>query len=202
LNNTSNAFAAFLYSLDPRPGSNGLAALLAGRSLGATQPRHFFQPDGPMPEALEISLALPPELGPPAEVLTELHERVRAVEHKRHRLPAQRAAGCWPTRRVSHGRGVVNARRSSRAEPATAGRDAKQVGAARGAGAQSQLCPDIAKDPDPWAGSRARRSRRVAPSSPSQSNLGRVLPRTGPPPRISARPRRIATRSRAVPRPS
>ena len=62
------------------PGVNGLAALLAGRSLRARRPRHFFRPDGPMPEAVEMRLAIPPELGPEAEVLAALRQRVQAVE--------------------------------------------------------------------------------------------------------------------------
>ena len=36
------------------PGVNGLGALLAGRPLRATRPLHFFRPDGPMPDALEL----------------------------------------------------------------------------------------------------------------------------------------------------
>lgn len=62
------------------PGVNSLGALLAGRSLRATRPLHFFRPDGPMPEVVELRLTLPPELGPEAELLAELRERVRAVE--------------------------------------------------------------------------------------------------------------------------
>jgi REP element-mobilizing transposase RayT len=62
------------------PGVNGLAALLAGRSLRATRPLHFFRPDGPMPEVVEMRLTIPPELGPAAAVLAELRDRVRAVE--------------------------------------------------------------------------------------------------------------------------
>jgi putative transposase len=62
------------------PGVNGLAALLAGRSLRARRPWHFFRPDGPMPEDVEMRLTLPPALGPEAEVLAELRERVQAVE--------------------------------------------------------------------------------------------------------------------------
>jgi hypothetical protein len=65
------------------PGVNGLAALLTGRSLRATRPRHFFRPDGPMPDALEMMLTVPPELGPADAVLAELRDRVRAVEHER-----------------------------------------------------------------------------------------------------------------------
>jgi hypothetical protein len=65
------------------PGVNGLGALLAGRPLRATRPLHFFRPDGPMPDALELPLTVPVELGPAAEVLSELRARVRAVELER-----------------------------------------------------------------------------------------------------------------------
>ncbi len=62
------------------PGVNGLPALLGGRSLRATRPWHFFRPNGPMPEMVEMQLKLPPEIGPEADVLAELRDRVRAVE--------------------------------------------------------------------------------------------------------------------------
>ena len=65
------------------PGVNGLGALLAGRALCATRPLHFFRPDGPMPDALELPLTIPAELGPAAELLSELRDRVRAVELER-----------------------------------------------------------------------------------------------------------------------
>ena len=65
------------------PGVNGLSALLAGRPLCATRPLHFFRPDGPMPDALELPLSIPAELGPDAELLSELRDRVRAVELER-----------------------------------------------------------------------------------------------------------------------
>jgi putative transposase len=65
------------------PGVNGLVALLAGRPLRATRPLHFFRPNGPMPDTLELPLIIPPELGPAADVLSELRERVRAVEIER-----------------------------------------------------------------------------------------------------------------------
>jgi hypothetical protein len=48
-----------------------------------TRPLHFFRPDGPMPDALELPLTLPAELGPAAAVLSELRDRVRAVELER-----------------------------------------------------------------------------------------------------------------------
>jgi len=62
------------------PGVNGLAALLAARPLRATRPLHFFRPDGNMPDALELPLTLPAELGPAAAVCSELRDRVRTVE--------------------------------------------------------------------------------------------------------------------------
>jgi hypothetical protein len=62
------------------PGVNGLAALLAARPLRATRPLHFFRPDGNMPDALELPLTLPAELGPTAAVCSELRDRIRAIE--------------------------------------------------------------------------------------------------------------------------
>jgi hypothetical protein len=44
------------------------------------RPMHFFRPDGPMPDEVEMRLTIPPELGPEAELLAELRERVHAVE--------------------------------------------------------------------------------------------------------------------------
>jgi hypothetical protein len=62
------------------PGVNSLGALLVGRSLRARRPLHFFRRKGPMPEAVEMRLTIPAEMGPEAEVLAELRDRVRAVE--------------------------------------------------------------------------------------------------------------------------
>lgn len=71
------------------PGVNGLAALLAGRKLRATRPFHFFRRTGTMPDALELALVIPPELGPAVDVLTELQHRVRGVEDE-HAAARQR----------------------------------------------------------------------------------------------------------------
>lgn len=62
------------------PGVNGLNALLTGRKLRAVRPQHFFRPNGPMPETVEMALAIPSELGAEAELLEELRQRVHAVE--------------------------------------------------------------------------------------------------------------------------
>lgn len=64
------------------PGVNGLHALLTGRHLRAVRPRHFFRPAGPMPAMVEMSLSIPSELGPAAEILEQLRQRVRAVEEE------------------------------------------------------------------------------------------------------------------------
>ena len=64
------------------PGVNGLTALLAGRVIRAARPLHFFRPDGPMPDELEMPLSIPPELGPKHSVVAELRDRVRAVERE------------------------------------------------------------------------------------------------------------------------
>jgi len=62
------------------PGVNGLAALLGGHALHATRPRHFFRPQGPMPAAVTLRLALPSELGDPQQLLDELRAQVAATE--------------------------------------------------------------------------------------------------------------------------
>ena len=62
------------------PGVNGLAALLGQRPLHATRPRHFFRPDGTMPEAVTLHLVVPPALGDPAQFRAELHRQVTATE--------------------------------------------------------------------------------------------------------------------------
>jgi len=62
------------------PGVNGYAALLAGKPLTATRPRHFFRADGPMPRSVTLELVIPPELGDPDEIRRELMARVEATE--------------------------------------------------------------------------------------------------------------------------
>jgi REP element-mobilizing transposase RayT len=62
------------------PGVNGLAALLGGHTLHATRPRHFFRATGPMPAAVTLTLALPPELGDSQPLLDELRAQVATTE--------------------------------------------------------------------------------------------------------------------------
>jgi len=65
--------------VDHWPGVNGLHALLTDRSLRAVRPEHFFRTNGIMPNAVEMRLTIPPELGPAADVLEELRQRVAAA---------------------------------------------------------------------------------------------------------------------------
>lgn len=62
------------------PGVNGLAALLAQRPMQATRPRHFFSPDGVMPNAVTLHLTLPPELADHDQFRSELRIHAEAVE--------------------------------------------------------------------------------------------------------------------------
>ncbi|HWU88479.1 MAG TPA: hypothetical protein VN253_14430 [Kofleriaceae bacterium] len=86
------------------PGVNGLAALLAQRPLRATRPRHFFRPDGVMPEAVTLHLVLPPELSDPDQFRNELRHQVVAAEAavgaERRRTGAG-VLGCRAIRRQS-----------------------------------------------------------------------------------------------------
>lgn len=62
------------------PGVNGLADLLADRTITVRRPRHFFDPDGDLPEVVTLRYVIPEELGDPAAFRAELRERVAAVE--------------------------------------------------------------------------------------------------------------------------
>ena len=67
------------------PGTHGYYALLEGKSLRATRPKHFFAADGTMPEEVTLEMNLPPELGAKAEILEEVRERVAEVERSEAR---------------------------------------------------------------------------------------------------------------------
>ena len=71
------------------PGVNSYRELLSGKPMHAHRPRHFFRPDGAMPKAVTLRLAIPADLGTPAEVRAEVRAGVAAVEHERR---AHRAA--------------------------------------------------------------------------------------------------------------
>jgi hypothetical protein len=87
------------------PGVNGLHALLERRSLRARRPRHFFRPDGPMPNEVALELRVPHELGDSGKLRDEIRARVVATESRlaeERRLSGRRVVGaravlrqCW-----------------------------------------------------------------------------------------------------------
>lgn len=74
------------------PGPKFVQALLSGRSIKATRPRHFFRDDGPMPEEVELKLGLPDNFPEKAAFLAELEQRIAEVEdrHARERMASGR----------------------------------------------------------------------------------------------------------------
>jgi hypothetical protein len=62
------------------PGVNGYTNLIAQRPLHARRPSHFFAADGTMPEHVTLTLTIPAELGPAADVIAEVRAGVRAAE--------------------------------------------------------------------------------------------------------------------------
>jgi len=62
------------------PGPNFVRALLSGRPMKATRPRHFFRTDGPMPAEVELVLKLPDHFEGKDAFLAELRQRITAVE--------------------------------------------------------------------------------------------------------------------------
>jgi hypothetical protein len=64
------------------PGVNGYRALITGKTLRATRPRHFFRADGPMPDVVEAPLTIPPELGDRDTFLRLLQEQVTDFEER------------------------------------------------------------------------------------------------------------------------
>jgi REP element-mobilizing transposase RayT len=63
------------------PGSDFVMALLNKRSIRATRPA-LFREDGVMPEFVEMTPTIPPELGAPDEVIAELKRRIRLAEEE------------------------------------------------------------------------------------------------------------------------
>jgi hypothetical protein len=74
------------------PGVNGLAALVSGRPLCATRPRHFFRSDGAMPAEIEMRLSIPERLGSATEFIEEVKRRVRLSEEET--AAKRRQTGC------------------------------------------------------------------------------------------------------------
>lgn len=75
--------------VDDWPGATGFRALLRGRPLRATRPKHFFAEDGTMPAEVTLHLTIPPELGDRDQILAEVRARVAAVEEEEARKRAE-----------------------------------------------------------------------------------------------------------------
>jgi putative transposase len=86
--------------VDHWPGVNGLSALLNGRTLRATRPRHFFRADGCMPAEVTLELKLPAELGEPDEILRAVRQGVAAVEAEQAALRAATGRAVLGRRRI------------------------------------------------------------------------------------------------------
>jgi len=80
------------------PGANAYSSFLSGRAMKARRPRHFFRNPGPMPEEATLQLVIPPELGPAADIISEVREGVEGVE-ARVRLERQRTGAAVLGRR-------------------------------------------------------------------------------------------------------
>ena len=62
------------------PGPNFTSALLTGKPMRATRPRHFFRDDGKMPEEVELECELPAHVPNREQLLDELRRRIAEVE--------------------------------------------------------------------------------------------------------------------------
>jgi REP element-mobilizing transposase RayT len=64
------------------PGPAFVHALLSGKPMTATRPRHFFREDGPMPPELELVLKLPDHFEGKDAFLAELKRRITEMEQQ------------------------------------------------------------------------------------------------------------------------
>jgi len=81
------------------PGPKTVRALLDGRTLRARRPHYFFRDEGPMPEQVEMTFALPAELGDAPAHPGRAARSIASVE-----------AACAQDRRT-HGRTILGRRR-------------------------------------------------------------------------------------------
>lgn len=101
---TNPVKAGLVATVDEWPGSSGYRALMSGKPLRATRPKHFFAADGTMPETVELHLSIPPELGNSEEILAQVRKRVEEVEREeadKRRATGQRVLGAYAVRRQS-----------------------------------------------------------------------------------------------------
>lgn len=62
------------------PGVNGYEALVTGKPLRAKRPRFFFAEDSDLPDAIELYLRIPPEVGDHDEIVAEVKRQVEQFE--------------------------------------------------------------------------------------------------------------------------
>jgi hypothetical protein len=77
---TNPVTAGLVERVEDWPGASGYRALMSGKPIRATRPKHFFAKRGKMPETVTLKLTIPPELGDREEILAEVRARVAAVE--------------------------------------------------------------------------------------------------------------------------
>lgn len=77
---TNPVKAGLVAKVEDWPGAHGYRALLDGKPLRATRPKHFFSEDGTMPEEVTLEMTLPPELGDKDDILAEVKARVDEFE--------------------------------------------------------------------------------------------------------------------------
>jgi putative transposase len=87
------------------PGPNFVSALLNGKVMKASRPRHFFRDDGPMPASIELRLGVPDHFEGRERLLAELRRRIGEAEVQ-----------CGEKRRAE-GRSVLGRRRVLRQSP-------------------------------------------------------------------------------------
>ena len=72
------------------PGASGYLALLQGAEIRVSRPTHFFDDAGSMPAEVTLKLAIPPELGDHARIVSAVRERVEETERaEAHRRAAE-----------------------------------------------------------------------------------------------------------------
>jgi putative transposase len=62
------------------PGAHGYEALISGKPLRATRPRHFFAENSTLPDEIELHVRIPLELGDHDEIVDEVKRRVEEFE--------------------------------------------------------------------------------------------------------------------------
>jgi len=72
------------------PGINGYRALVTGKTLRATRPRHFFRKKGPLPEVVEMQLSIPSELGNVDQVRERVERAIIELEASAKQRRAER----------------------------------------------------------------------------------------------------------------